>query len=85
MVRPPYTRPGVLVKVAGPEDAARPLAEALVGEFGGLREYLGIDALPMILVTYREDLGRVEVRTRRTVEGRRVCRARQLHLTRFRP
>jgi hypothetical protein len=62
--KPPYDlsgavavhAPGVLVKVAGPEEAARPLAEALVAEFGGLREYLGIDALPMILVTYREDL-----------------------------
>jgi hypothetical protein len=48
--------PGVLVKVAGPEESAKPLANHLAAELGALREYLGVRAFPPVLVTHREDL-----------------------------
>ena len=47
---------GVVVKVAGPEAKARPLAEFLAGEMADLREYLALDALPIVMVTRRSDL-----------------------------
>ncbi len=47
---------GVVVKVAGPEAKARPLAEFLAGEMAELREYLALDALPTVMITRRSDL-----------------------------
>ncbi len=62
--KPPYSLegaeqvsvPGVLVKVAGPPEAAKPFAEYLAGELSEFGKYLGIEMLPAVFVTQREDI-----------------------------
>src|SRR5688572_14199400 len=48
--------PGTLVKVAGPRRPAELLAKEVNAELAELRDYLGIDAFPTVLVTHRVDL-----------------------------
>jgi hypothetical protein len=44
------------VKVAGPPEQAKALADALAAEMGALGAYLAIDRMPTVLVTHRADL-----------------------------
>ena len=48
--------PGTLVKVAGPRRPAELLAKEVNAELAELRDYLGVDAFPTVLVTHRVDL-----------------------------
>ncbi|MEO8351399.1 MAG: hypothetical protein ABI680_06685, partial [Chthoniobacteraceae bacterium] len=62
--KPPYSlegaeqasASGVVVKVAGPPEAAKPFADYLARELSDLRKYLGIERLPAVFVTQREDI-----------------------------
>jgi hypothetical protein len=47
---------GSTVKVAGPTEHAKDLANELAVEMGALREYLAIERMPTVLVTHRADL-----------------------------